>query len=347
MKKIATLLVTSVTLAACGGEAEQTEQQTPPAEMKGKMVVVSTVKTAEFRHYVEVQGMVDAEENVGVTPQKPGVVTKIYVEAGQSVSKGQLLAELNNAGVSQQIDAMRTQLALAKVAYEKQKNLWDKKIGSEMQFLQAKAQKEALEQQIAGLSEQGDMSRIESPINGVVDAVHAKVGQAAAPGYPAFQVVNLSSLKVKGQVPEKYAPNVKSGSDVVLNFLDIKKEVSSKASYAAKVIDPLTRTFTVEVKLDAGSSADFHPNMIVVLKIVDYKNEKAIVVPTDVVQRGESSSYIYTVLKEGGKNIVKKRVVQVGSNYNGNTEILSGLAEGEMVITRGYQNVNEGDEVQL
>ena len=369
MKNLSTLFLAAVLMAGCGevdkkAQLEDLKKQLAEInsqikkienelaakgekeEAKGKMVSTTLMAASTFQHYVEVQGSVDAEENVGVSAQAPGVVSAIYVSVGQMVTKGQRLAETNNKAIMQQIEALKKQLELATSAYEKQKTLWDKKIGSEMQYLQAKTQKETLEKQISSLREQGDVAVIESPINGVVDAVNAKVGQATAPGYPAFQVVNLSTLKVKGEVPEKYASQIKIGGDVVLYFPDLKKEVNAKVTYAAKVINALSRTFTVEVKLTADN-AEFHPNMIAVLKIVDYKSEGTMVVPTDVVQQSESGSFVLVAIKEKGKNIVKKKVVEVGLSYNGNTEILKGLATGETVITRGYQNVNEGDEIQL
>ncbi len=371
MKKITTLFLAATILASCG----EPDKQTQLADLKkqlaeinsqiktletelaanggdsanadaGKIVVVQVLKNQLFQHFVEVQGKIEAEENVAVSSEMPGVVTKVYVKVGNMVSKGQPLAELNNKAIAQQIVALNTNLDFVKTAFEKQKALWDKKIGSELQYLQAKSQKEALESQLASLKAQGQMAVISSPINGVVDGVAAKVGQMAAPGYAAFTVVNLSSLKVKGEVPESYAPTVKAGSDVTLFFPDINKEVKAKVAYSAKVINELSRTFNVEVALPADNN-DYNPNMIALLKVVDYKSDSAIAVPTDVVQHAETASFVLVSVKEKGKNIVKKRVVEVGSSYNGNTEILKGLVAGDVVITKGYQNVNEGDAIQF
>lgn len=371
MKKIATLFLAATILASCGEPdkkaqladlkkqlAEITNQiKTLEAEIaakggdstnvdNGKTVAVEVLKKQLFQHYVEVQGKIEAEENVAVSSEMPGVVTKVYVKVGDMVSKGQPLAELNNKAIAQQIVALNTQLDFVKTAYEKQKALWDKKIGTEIQYLQIKSQKESLESQLASLKAQGQMSVISSPINGVVDGVTAKIGQMAAPGYAQFTVVNLSSLKVKGEVPESYAPKVKAGSEVTLFFPDINKEVKAKVAYSAKVINELSRTFNVEVALE-GDNNDYNPNMIALLKVVDYKSDSAIVVPTDVVQRAETGSFVLVSVKEKGKNIVKKRVVEVGSSYNGATEILRGLLVGDVVITKGYQNVNEGDAIQF
>jgi len=365
MKKLSVLLIAATILAACGQPDKKTqladlkkqsaelatqikelekqiaaEGGDSTAEAKGRMVVVATVAPSTFRHFVEVQGKIDADENVAVTARSMGVVVKVNVSPGDVVRKGQTLAELDNKLGANGIDELKTQLEMATTMYEKQKSLWDQKIGTEMQYISAKTNKEALEKRLVTAREQVDMMRIESPIDGVVDAVNLKVGQAAAPGLPAFQVVNMSSLKVKGEVPEKYAAHVKTGSEVVLMFPDLKKEVNAKVSYSAKVINAMSRTFTVEVPLAEG--ADYHPNMIVVLKVVDYKVDSAIVVPTDVIQKGESGSYVYVT----SNKIVKKKVVEVGTSYNGTTEILKGLAAGDIIITRGYQSVNEGDAIQ-
>ncbi|MFZ9847049.1 MAG: efflux RND transporter periplasmic adaptor subunit [Flavobacteriales bacterium] len=337
LAEISAQIKTLETEIAAGGQTTTTES--------GKTVAVEVLKNQLFQHFVEVQGKIEAEENVAVSSEMPGVVTKVYVKVGDMVTKGQPLAELNNKAIAQQIVALNTQLDFVKTAFEKQKALWDKKIGTEIQYLQAKSQKEALESQLASLKAQGQMSVISSPISGVVDGVTAKVGQMSAPGYAAFTVVNLSSLKVKGEVPESYAPKVKAGSEVTLFFPDINKEVKAKVGYSAKVINELSRTFNVEVDLPAGN--DYNPNMIALLKVVDYKSDSAIVVPTDVVQRAETSSFVLVSVKEKGKNIVKKRVVEVGSSYNGNTEILNGLQAGDVIITKGYQNVNEGDAIQF
>lgn len=370
MKKLSVLLIAATVMAGCGQPDKKTqladlkkqyaalssqikeletqiaaEGDTVGAEATGRMVVVETLKPSVFRHFVEVQGRVDADENVAVTARSMGVVAKVNVVAGQEVHKGQTLAELDNQLGLQGIEELKTQLEMATTAYEKQKTLWDQKIGTEMQYLGAKTNKEALEKRLATTREQLDMMRIEAPIDGVVDAVNVKVGQAAAPGLPAFQVVNLSSLKVKGEVPEKYAAHVKTGSEVNLFFPDLKKEVASKASYSAKVINPMSRTFTVEVALNEAN-ADYHPNMITVLKIVDYKADSALVVPTDVVQHNETESFVLVALKENGKTIVKKKVVEIGGSYNGSTEILKGLVSGDVIITKGYQNVNAGDAIQ-
>ncbi len=369
MKKLSVLLMAATIIAGCGEPDKKTQladlkkeyatlssqikelesqiaaEDTGAAVATGRMVATEILKRSTFRHFVEVQGRIDADENVGVTARSMGVIVKVNVVAGQEVRKGQTLAELDNQLGLQGIDELKTQLEMATTAYEKQKSLWDQKIGTEMQYLGAKTNKEALEKRLATTREQLDMMRIESPIDGVVDAVNVKVGQAVAPGIPAFQVVNLSSLKVKGEVPEKYAAHVKTGSEVVLNFPDLKKEVSAKASYSAKVINPMSRTFTVEVDLKEAN-ADYHPNMIAVLKVVDYKADSAIVVPTDVVQHSETESFVFVAQKEKGATTVKKKVVEVGESYNGSTEILKGLTTGDVIITKGYQNVNDGDAIQ-
>jgi RND family efflux transporter MFP subunit len=185
---------------------------------------------------------VEAEDNISVSAKSPGVVMAVYVTEGQQVSKGQALAQIDNAVILSSIESMKSQLELAKSVYDRQKNLWDQKIGTEVQFLQAKTNKETLERQIESLQEQNQMLRIKSPINGTVDEVTAKIGEAVSPGQPAFRVVNTSELKLTANVSEAFVTNVQKGNKVIVTIPELKKDLVSKVTFVGKTIDPLSRT---------------------------------------------------------------------------------------------------------
>jgi membrane fusion protein (multidrug efflux system) len=313
---------------------------------KEKIVALSAVEESNFKHYLEIQGKVEAEQNITLSAKLPGTVSKILVKTGDDVKTGQVLATLDNQVSVQTLQELQSSLAFANNVYQKQKNLWDQKIGSEIQFLTAKNNKESLERKMATLNEQLDMSNIKSPIDGTVDDMMLKLGQTVAPGLPCVRIVNLSILKAKAEVSENYAAKIHQGNEVIVHFPDINKDVKAKVNFAGKVINTLTRTFTVEVLLEANSQ-DIRPNMLAVLKIADYSNEHALVVPVNVVQNSEEGQYVMVASADKGKSIAKKQIVSVGSVYNGVAEIKTGLTKGEKIITTGYQDLDNGDVVKF
>jgi RND family efflux transporter MFP subunit len=312
------------------------------ANEKSKIVGVSAVKFESFNKYIDVQGYVDGDENVTLSAKVPSTVTKVLVNAGDRVKVGQVLATLDGDIVKTQLKDLETNLKFVTELYNKQKALWDKGVGSEVQFLSAKNNKESLEQKLATLKENLDMYLIKSPINGTIDEVMLKVGQASVPGYPAFRVVNFSKLKVKADLAETYAAEVKSGNDVILQFPDIKKELKSTLRYSGRSINLLNRTFGIEA--DLPSSEDFIPNMVAVVKVVSYHKEKAIVVPINLVQDSEGKKVIF-IADAISKKAMKKEVI-VGNIYNGKAEITSGLNEGDQIIIAGYQDLNDQESIK-
>ena len=305
-------------------------------------VVTMPLTTQTFKTYIEVQGRIDADENVALSSQMPGTLTKINVKVGDEVTKGEVLAETDIRAVQQQISDLQTNLDLATQVYQKQKNLWDQKIGTEIQYLQSKTTKESLENKMSAMQEQIRMSKIISPINGTVDAVNVKIGQAIAPGIPAINVINFSNLKVKADVAESYSARVKIGNEVQIFFPDMKDSVMSKVNYASRAISNLTRTFGVEVLLD--NSKEYHPNMVAKLKINDYQSATPkIVLPVKFIQKGTNEQFV--LLAVNGK--VVKNSVKISHEYNGLAEISEGLKEGDLLITQGYDLINEGDKVNI
>ncbi len=310
-------------------------------------VSLEQVKVQPFRHYIDIQGRVVAEESVPVTAKIPGTLTRILVKNGDYVRKGQLLAQLDDDLLLKNMAELEVQLKTAQDIYERQKSLWEQKIGTEVQFIQARTNKEALEQRMAFLKEQWQQTRIYAPINGTVDVVVLKVGQAISPGIPLCQIVNLGQLKVSGDVPESYAASVRRGLPVRIHFPDLNKEVPSRITYVSPSISATNRTFVVEAALP-GQSEQYRANMIAVLKIVDYENPQAIVLPVNLIyQESSGENYVLTAEKNGEANVATARrtMVNLGRSYNGMVEILGGLKAGDWVITSGVQNLNGGELV--
>lgn len=326
-------------IAALQEEVSKTD--TTSANEKLTEVVSKPVTASIFKTYIEVQGKVDADENVSLSSEIPGTVTKINVKVGDEVTKGEVLAETDSRALQQSISDLQTSADLVNQLYEKQKALWDQKIGTEVQYLQAKSQKESMEKKLASLQEQVRMSKIISPINGTVDGVNIKIGQAIAPGMSAIAVINFSNLKVKADVAESYAPRVKNGNEVLIIFPDTKDSITGKIHYASRGINPLTRTFSVEILLD--NSKEYHPNQVTRLKINDYQSPKpGIVIPVKYIQKGAEESFV--MVDENGKAV--KKIVSVGREYSGMAEILDGLKEGDLLITEGYDLVNDGSAIK-
>ncbi|HXB42254.1 MAG TPA: efflux RND transporter periplasmic adaptor subunit [Bacteroidia bacterium] len=309
---------------------------------KSLEVIARAITPEIFKTYIEVQGRIDADESVSLSSEMPGTVTQINVKVGDEVSKGQSLAETDARAIQQQMSDLQTNLELATQMFQKQKNLWEQKIGTEMQFLQAKTNKESLEKKMGTLQQQLNMSKIISPINGTVDAVNIKVGQAIAPGIPAITVINFSNLKVKADVAETYANRVKKGNDAQIVFPDMNDSINAKVNYASRAINTLNRTFGVEVLLD--NNKEYHPNMVAKLKINDFQSPTpVVVVPVKYIQRGTSENYVYVV----NSNKAMKKVIKTGREYGGLTEVTSGLNAGDLLIIAGYDLVNDGDVITV
>ncbi len=309
----------------------------------GSGVTVSAVslKPEIFKNYIDVQGRVDAEENIAVSTEMPGTITKINVKVGDQVSKGDVLAETDARVINQSIADLQVNADLTNQICEKQKNLWEQKIGTEVQYLQCKTNKESMEKKMAGLLQQLNMTKIISPISGTVDAVDIKLGQLAAPGMQAIRVINFSNLKVKADVAESYASKIKKGAEVIVRFPDANDSVIAKVNFVSRSISSTSRSFSVEVLLD--DKKEFHPNMVAKLNINDYQSpQPVIVVPVKAIQKDENNaSFVYVA--EG--NTAKRRIVALGKQYHGIAEITSGLKEGDLLITAGYDVVNEGDAI--
>ncbi len=317
-------------------------------DQKTKLITVEALKKQDFKHYIEVQGNVDAEENVIALNQQPGIVTSINVKVGDHVTKGQLLgATQTTAAIEDQVRSTETQVALAKTAYEKQARLWEQKVGSEIQYLQAKTQKEAAEAGLAGLKKQLEMTKIIAPISGTVDAVNLRIGDMAAPSQlmPGIRIINEQSLKVKAKLADSDFGKIKNNDKIHVEFPDINKEIETTVSYVSKTIDPRSRTFSLEAKLN-NPHGEYGANMIAKLKINDAILKNVLLVPSNVIQKSAEGTYVLVAKQDNGIKTAVKHMVKTGAEYNGVTVITEGLTEGDNIITFGYTEVVDGQRIQ-
>ena len=321
------------------------EGKTVAAQKKTVPVSVISLAQDTFRHYLEVQGRVDFDQNVMVSPKAGGVLTSVRVNRGDRVSKGQTMATIDAQVLEQNLAELRTHLDLARIAYEKQKNLWDQKIGTEMQYLTAKNNKEALERSLGALQQQRDQFNVRAPISGVVDEVLPNVGEAVMPGAGIIRVVTLQGGKIVAEVSEAYQAKINKGDQAVVRFPDLNKEIQTTVDVVSHTINPTSRTFTVELRPKNTQDVALRPNMVAVVRIQDYKKEGTIVLPISLVQKDEKAAYVYVAQKQGNQYVATRKEVKTGMNYGGNVEVLSGLSADDKVITAGYQNVNEGQPV--
>lgn len=325
-------------------EAEIAEDNPDTLNVRSKSVSVSVLKARAFDHYVQTQGRVESEYNILVSAQTMGVVTAVYVREGQSVSKGQTIAQLDNSVVLRNIEAMKAQLELATSVYDRQKNLWDQKIGTEVQYLQAKTNKESLEKQLASLQEQNEMTRIKSPITGTVDQVVVKIGENISPGMPAARIVNSADLKLTADVSEAYVTEIRKGNKTLVSIPELKQDVEATVTFVGRTIDPLSRTFKVEIKLP--SLENLRPNMTGVIRVIFHTEPNALAVPVNLVQEVNGEKIVYVAEKEGKHTIARRKTVIVNGVYS-NLAQVEGLKEGDSIITVGYQGLNDGDMIRI
>ncbi|MBE9466916.1 MAG: efflux RND transporter periplasmic adaptor subunit [Bacteroidetes bacterium] len=304
-----------------------------------------TIKHEKFVHHFTASGSVEAVKFANINPQANGQIIKIYVTEGQRVKKGDLLIKLDSRIIESNLQGVKSGFELAKLTYDKQKVLWGKQIGTEIQYLQSKNRVETIAAQIKTLETQLDMSKIIAPFDGIVDVIFQKEGELASPARQIIQFVNLSDLYVNCDVSEDYISRIKKDDKALVTFLalpDIK--ISTKIYKTGNVINPENRTFNVKFKIK-NIEEQIKPNIVAVASMSDYKNDKDILVPSKVVQNDFDGMYLYVAAKENGKFVVKKKYVTVGLSDNHKTEIKEGLIIGEQVITEGYNNVRRGQEI--
>lgn len=333
---------------ALGARIRQLEGELPVTDAapgKVRSVVTEALSRAPFIYFVETQAGVEAEENILVSPRSGGLVTQVFVKEGQSVRAGQVLAQLDNSITQKAISEVQASLDLAGTVYDRQKALWDQKIGTEIQFLTARTNKESLEHRLASLKEQDDLSRVRSAISGTVDDVMIKVGENAAPGMPAVRIVNTRKLKVVANLSEAYVGRIEAGQQATVIIGGNQESFTGKVSFTGKNINPLSRSFAVEVAVPP--SIDARPGMSARIR-VDFRTvSDALSVPVNLVQKLNGEQVVYVAGKAGDKWVAQRRKVEVGGIYGNRAEILSGLQPGDQIITVAYQGLNDGEAVEF
>ena len=314
-----------------------------PKKVVKRLVTTQSIEKKDFKRYVELQGTIQSDNLVSATSEVPGRIVQMNIKEGDNIRKGQLIAKIDMESLDKQKAELEKSLELANEVFIRQERLWSQKIGSEIQFLQAKNSKERIEKSLETLSFQQTKSNIYAPISGIAHQVISKAGELANPGMPIIQILNTSKVKVVSDVPESYLAAVKKGDKVSIQFPALDKEINSRVSLIGKTIDPSNRTFKVEVNLN-NSSGIYKPNLLALMSINDLTVKDAITVPISVVQQSTvGDSYVYVV--EGNK--AKQMVVSIGESYEGAVVITEGLTGEETLIVDGARFVNEGEEVEV
>lgn len=307
------------------------------------LVAVQMVKDTVFTHYLEIQGNIDTKENLIIYPQYSGILSTLNVTAGQKVSKGQVLGRIDDGGLSQQVAQLQTQLALAKTTFERQKRLWDQKIGSEIQYLQAQTNMISQQKAVSQIKAQLAKTAIIAPFSGVIDEILIEKGQVVAPGQGLMRIVNLNNMYVSTSVPETYISKLKVGATVDVFITSLGKNYVGKIRQVGNYINPTNRSFNIEVSVPNSENL-LRPNQVAKLKIVDYSNESVVVVPSNVIrQDGEGNQFVF-IADNPSKNtaVAKKVMIKVGKTGNNVTEILSGLNAGDVIVTEGANTISDG-----
>jgi RND family efflux transporter MFP subunit len=314
------------------------------------LVTALEAKHEVFNHYLELQGDVKTKQNVLIYPEMPGTLEKVYVTRGQNVVKGQLLATIDDGGMSQQVAQLEATTALAKTTFERQKSLWSQKIGSEIQFLQTKTNYEAQKNSLEQLKKQLGKASIRAPFSGVIDEVIKDQGTVVAPGMSSeiFRIVNLNNMYIETAVPEKYISTITKGKAVEVLLPMLSKTLHTKIRETGNFINPANRTFMIEIEVP-NSDKSIKPNLTAKLKINDYTNQKALLIPQSIIsENAEGQQYVYIITDlNGNKGFAKQTVVKTGKTQSDVIEILEGISEGDMLIQAGARSVKNGQEVKI
>jgi len=374
MKKIFILTTLSIVLIACNSsdnksvdsiiasndvkaitakKAELQSQLTQIDEALSKLDVdkevvalVSAVKLNDtiFNHYLEIQGSINTNENVLIQPEFPGRLVELNVKAGQKVTKGQVLGRTDDGGMSQQLASAENQYELAKTTFERQKNLWNQKIGSEIQYLQAQSQMISAQKSVAQIKAQIGKTLIKAPFSGTIDEVYVEKGEVVSPNPKGMmRIVNLGNMYVSTSIPETYIGKLKIGTEVDVFLNSLNKTYKGKVRQIGNFINPNNRSFGIEVSVPNPDNL-LRPNQVASLKVIDYVNKNAVVVPTNVIQQdAHKNNFVYTVTNVKGKTgIAKKVIVKTGQSSDNVTEILSGLDADAIIVTEGANTISDG-----
>ncbi|WP_299159992.1 efflux RND transporter periplasmic adaptor subunit [uncultured Eudoraea sp.] len=322
-------------------------------DSNSKLALVTTLKTKEqqFRHYLDLQGNVMTKQNVLIYPEMNGTLVRVYVKEGQKVNKGQLLATIDDGGMSSQLEQLKTQAALAKTTFERQKRLWEQKIGSEIQYLQAETNYQAVENSVKQAQSQLAKSNIRAPFSGIIDNVIQEQGTVVSPvnGQAVFRIVNLSDMYIEVDVPESYLNGVKVGKEVKAYFPVLGDSITSVVRQTGNFINPTNRSFRVEIAVP-NKNNNIKPNLTARVQINNYSNNKAILIPQSLISEnaeGEQYVYIATEVDSNDMAVAKKQIIKTGLTQGDYVEVIEGINPGEQVIMEGARNVRENQKVKI
>ncbi|WP_103864035.1 efflux RND transporter periplasmic adaptor subunit [Aquimarina sp. I32.4] len=317
---------------------------------KVPLVTTITAKDTIFNHYLELQGNVETKKNIVLYPEMGGILTRVYVKKGQKVSKGQLLARIDDGGLSQQLSQIQVQAQLAKTTFDRQKRLWDQKIGSEIQFLEAKTNFEAQQNAVNQVKRQLAKTTINAPFSGVIDDIITEQGTVVSPGQSSIiRIINLDDMYIETEVPERYIPNVTVGKNVEVFFPVLGKTISTKIRQVGNYINPNNRSFMVEVGIPSEGGT-VKPNLTAKVKINDYTNEKAILIPQSIIsENAEGDQYTYVTSSKNDQNIAeaKRVIIKTGKTQGDLIEVIKGISSGDAIISEGARSVKDGQEVKI
>ncbi|MGV6829025.1 MAG: efflux RND transporter periplasmic adaptor subunit [Flavobacteriales bacterium] len=316
-----------------------------------KVPLITTIKVQEdnFKHYIELQGSVQTKQNIIIYPESAGTLLQVFVKEGQYVKKGQLLAKVDDGGLSQQLAQLEVQTNFAKTTFERQERLWQQNIGSEIQYLQAKTNYESNQKAVKQLQSLLSKSNIKAPFSGTIDDVITEQGTVVAPGQtPIFRIVNLSNMYIETDVPENYISKINKNTEALIYFPVLAKQINSKIRQVSNYINPTNRTFKIEIEVP-NKNKDIKPNLTAKLKLNDYNNSKAIRVPQSIIsENAQGEQYLYIIEKnKNNKIIAKKILVKTGKTQGDEIEVLEGLHQGDQVIKEGARTVRDGQEVKI
>ena len=313
------------------------------------LVSAIKLKSKNFSHYLNFQGSLDTDQNVVIYPELPGLLKNIYVKQGEKVKKGQIIAKISDNGLTDQLEQLKLQRNLAKTTFERQQKLWDQKIGSEIQYLQAKTNFKSLEKKISQMRDQEGKTRILAPFDGTIDDVIADIGSNLAPCLtPILRIINIEQMKVSAEIPEIHIPYIKQNKSVKIYVPILDKQILGNITSVGNFINPNNRSFSIEIKL-LNKSNELKPNMTVSLEINDYQNDSAILIPSkDILEDEEGNFYVYKLVIDSNENYKSNKVmIQKGKSYNNMTEIKSGLKENDLIINDGLRQVEDGQIVKV
>ena len=315
------------------------------------LVTTITAKAQNFVHYLELQGAVQTKQNVLVYPEMPGTLQRVYVTKGQRVTKGQILATIDDGGVGSQLEQLKTQAELAKTTFERQKRLWEQKIGSEIQYLQAQTNYVAAENTVKQVQSQLGKSTIRAPFSGIIDDVIKDQGTVVSPGQGSevFRIVNLSNMYIEVDVPETYLGQVTKGKEAVVYFPVLGDSVNTKIRETGNFINPSNRSFSIEIPVP-NKNRTIKPNLTAKVRLNDYTNANAILIPQSIISEnaaGDQYAYVSSEPNENNEAEVSRRIITTGKTQNGFIEVLSGISDGNYIIQEGARTVKDGQKVKI